>query len=700
MLACSPGTTRSPGLATGELVDTVIREDKTILEVCQEVTDTNGEDSENVLSEAALKELSAERVLDVNSVLHALGASEDEVDVCESIELGECQELVRRTIATALLGDAGSEDERAQVLSKSPHLLEALGCGSDVSCAKGVLKAYLEDNTQGHVIAWRSKLVRALRLHEQTVLKRATLAMLDGVDLSFVVLVKMMELGRATEAAIEDATSSLGWFAAPARVALKLVAAEALAITYEGVLTLLEEKKALNRASLAREACRLWQQGDDRPAVATRFLKRAVLRLAKDPPFVVSCEGMLEGEARAHCEAWLGRARAELPYEMDAGYLWYGHYATKELELERQLAPRLVPVDWKSRYRDVKGLPDPEGDEVISPSEDVPTVEELSEALLASAEACDRVGDLSPACVRRASSVAIYYLDQNSDIDVDGLAGQIEALMPIIGLMDQRLEHLDKRIVALDHALEEHDESIEASLRDLRADVDLFVRKKVRACKDKEDEVIKRRWNYVNAVFSTKSLSSATWPADEIQLEALCKPRNSKGTLAASAERGLRLEMRLDDFCNGFARFDVGTSSAPVFGRCEDEPNADRFNPIVDELRDAIRSAQKEAPGAGTIAVTITGHTDGNEIKPPPCPNGATDNEELSEMRAKRVVKALENVEIAGVDYESVGRGTSDLVCTRPRNGQSPGSCDAQNRRFSVHVSTRGLFSMSAEDCD
>jgi hypothetical protein len=525
-----------------------------------------------------------------------------------------------------------------------------------------------------------------------------------GLDFSFVVLVKMMELGEVTDRAIDDATGSLAWFAPPVRVLLKTVAAEVLAIANERIFRELEGRELLNRASVAREACRIVQTGDSRPAVASRSLKRAILRLARRPPpdLVTMCRDFVDAGARRRCARWAQELTGQVG----------------EKQAAARLRPKLQPVDWTAVHPELAAwLPKPRGGAVEKPP--ATSTEALSETVLATAEACDAMGQLEPGCLRQLGSLALFYfVDSSAKNAPVTLAGQLAASESMLAGMRAKLDAIDRRLVAVDDAVARIETDVVADgrrleaqrssigevrgeLSDLRGAVGVLLRRK-QGCATEISNVRSNRLRYLDHVFPGWTVvqdgASSARPASSREM---CeKPVTGARIVATRHGTGLHFDATVIDFCDALAPFELGiVNTDNLFGRCSSTPQAaGKPGDLATAVAGAIKAARDVSPSA-ELQVIITGHTDEVPIRGR-CGNGASHNTELSELRAKAFADVLATrIEgVGGLVVETEGVGDDELVARCGARG--PESCHARNRRIGVGVRSKRAFLLNPDNCE
>ncbi|HET6583669.1 MAG TPA: hypothetical protein VFG69_09480 [Nannocystaceae bacterium] len=757
-VSCRGRGTTNPDAMTRSFVRTVLTEDRAVMQVCNAVALVPTEDGAQ-LGEAALDELRAELVVDSATVFTAIGL--DARSLAQSVPPCELDDLAERSLADAglrpepdaaqstaaacterLASESAAVTVVARALAKSDAAAPVTAAqlradvqaalGEDIApalakregeackepgsgaCAGAIAERVAKDvparhgSTDGGVspairarIGRAAKLVGVLGIDEGG--HAAPRAITASLDFSFVVLVKMMELGEITDRAIDDASGSLAWFAPPVRVLLETVAAEVLAIANERIFRELESRELLNRASVAREACRIVQAGDSRPAVAARSLKRAILRLAKQPPpdLVTMCRDFPDKAAQRRCARWAQELTGRVG----------------EKQAAASMKAELPPTNWGAVHPELaQWLPKAKGG-AETPGK-VNTLA-LSETMLATAEACDALGQPDAGCLRQLGSIAaFYFVDGDAKVVSGDLAGRLAASEPMLAGMRAKLDLIDRRLAGVDAAvgrietdvvadgrrLEAQRDSIgdvRGELSDLRGAVGVLLRRK-QGCATEIGNVRSNRLRYLDAVFPGWTVvQDGVPPGRPGSSRELCeKPAVGARIVGTRQGTALHFDASVIDVCDALAAFELGSVNTDnLFGRCSATPQAaGKPDDLATAVGGAIKAAREVSPTA-ELHVTITGHTDEVPIKGR-CANGATHNTELSELRAKAFADVLATrvAGITGLTIETEGVGDDELVARCGARG--PEGCHARNRRIGVGVRSKRAFLLNPDNCE
>jgi len=755
--ACHARRTTNPDAMTRSFVHTVLTEDRAVMQVCNAVSLVPAGERGH-LGDAALDELRAEIVVDHATAFAAIGldarALANDEKPCELDDLAERSladaglrpepaESTAATCADRLASESAALDVLSRALARSdaaapiaglelradlqatladdvpPALARREGerCSEpgSAACATAIAERIATDIPPRHGandgsiaadargrIHRGAKLVHALGLGKSD--RGSARSIVGGLDFSFVVLVKMVELGEVTDRAIDDATGSLAWFAPPVRVLLKTVAAEVLAIANERIFRELEGRELLNRASVAREACRIVQTGDSRPAVASRSLKRAILRLARRPPpdLVTMCREFADAGARRRCAKWAQELTGQVG----------------EKQAAMRLRPELRPIDWGAAHPELATwLPRPRGgaaQKVVATG-----MAAMSETVLATAEACEAMGQSDAGCLRQLGSLALFYfVDSAANEAPANLAGQLAASDSMLAGMREKLDLIDRRLGDVDDAvarietdvvadgrrLEAQRESIgevRGELSDLRGAVGVLLRRK-QGCATEIANVRNNRLRYLDTVFPGWTVvQDGAAPGRPGSSRELCeKPTTGARIVATRSGTALHFDATVIDFCDALASFELGTVNTDnLFGRCSATPQAaGKPSDLATAVAGAIKAARDVSPSA-ELQLTITGHTDEVPIRGR-CGNGASHNTELSELRAKAFADVLATrIEgISGLTVETAGVGDDELVARCGVRG--PESCHSRNRRIGVGVRSKRAFLLNPDNCE
>lgn len=742
---------------TRSFVQTVLTEDRAVMQVCNAVALVPTVEGAQ-LADDALDELRAELVVDHATAFAAVGLDPTTLaktePACELDDLAEralfdagLRPEVGKSTATAcrerLASEAAAVDVVARALARSdasaplpiaqlrtdveatlagdvpPALArrEGQACAEPgtAACATAITNRITAEVPQRHGaseatiepeprmrIDRAAKLVAALELDKSD--RAGAGAVTTGLDFSFVVLVKMMEIGEVTDRAIDDATGSLAWFAPPVRVLLKTVAAEVLAIANERIFRELEGRELLNRASVAREACRIVQSGDSRPAVASRSLKRAILRLARRPPpdLVTMCRDFAEPGARRRCAKWAQELTG----------------VTGESQASVRMRPHLRPIDWGQAHPELAPwLPRPRHKATsVVPSTSTTA---LSDTAIATAEACNEMGQLGPACLRQLGSLALFYfVDAEAKSAPKNLKGQLAASESMLAGMRAKIDVIHRRLGEIDDAvtrietdvaaggrrLEAQRDSIgdvHGELSDLRGAVGVLLRRK-QGCATEITAVRNNRLRYLDSVFPGWTVvQDGSAPGRPPSSRELCeKPVTGARIVGTRSGGALHFDATVIDVCDALAPFELGAVNTDnLFERCSSTPQAaGKPGELATAVAGAIKTARDISPAA-ELLITITGHTDEVPIKGR-CANGASHNSELSELRAKAFAEVLSTrtAGMSGLVVSTEGVGDDELVARCSVTG--PQSCHSRNRRISVGVRSRRAFLLNPDNCE
>lgn len=749
----------SPATASG-LVDMVLTEDAAVMSTCNALQLDPQSTAEAPLTEAAINELGLEVQANLSVILRTIAAAkqlqQESLLSCDPASVARqylnqagvtgagasaqdqaktetCLEglssAAKLTVdldeaieAAARLGaEAAAIDPRAVVEAlrdRAPDTVDAWAkqCGDDGECVPQKLLGYV--GAAGGSIAPEhqrrlrasARFVQGLNLDalDMQALREDPRHLLRHVDFSFVVLVKMIELGELTERTIDDVTSSLGWAGGPVRTLLKAVAAEIVAAVNEQVFGLLEKRRLVNRAAVARRACGLWQNGDSRPIVATRMLKRTILRLSSAPRNDTAADvcRASKGDER-QCKKVARRLRGSLTQVEQAPTL---------LDLEPE---EIAAVEQQA----AAGALTAPGEQALPG----PSLQDKSELLLAAAEACHRNDRADPACIGDLGSVGLFFLYADDDdsspgpgpgpqpMDLDALAGSLSAMHgSLVGLerklgdMDHKLDLLADDLAHLEQRLAIHEgiqRSTQQELRTLEQGVTVLIRRDPKAkCTKEMERVWKSRYLYLRPRVTPESLALLGLGAsagagqeltkdEEKALVDLCTGAR-KGTLDVRPGERVDSSMTVDDLCAAGRSFPLGTlRTSEMFASGKAQLNASGLE-AAEALRGAIMAASALAGADATMKVTITGHTDQVRVK------GKGNNEQLSDERARAFAQALSEGSLPqGVSLEPHGVADDQATdCGRANQHNPDHPCHAQNRRVTVTLDTPA-FTMDVPNC-
>ncbi|MBC8070528.1 MAG: hypothetical protein IAG13_19510, partial [Deltaproteobacteria bacterium] len=137
-------------------------------------------------------------------------------------------------------------------------------------------------------------------------------------DFSSLLARKLGELGDRAASYSEQLGQAFGRFAGAVQLGVDLLVAEVTAVAMERLLDQPSVRALAEPTELARLACRQLDDGQSRPLVTRRILKRTILRL--DPPASVQTPGQLCAEAvrPAACEKLSNARGAAATTEVDA----------------------------------------------------------------------------------------------------------------------------------------------------------------------------------------------------------------------------------------------------------------------------------------------------------------------------------------------------------------------------------------------
>jgi hypothetical protein len=101
------------------------------------------------------------------------------------------------------------------------------------------------------------------------------------VNMSFATVMTLVAVSRRAEQLAQDLSASFGWFEGFARPLLDLAAAEVVAASMDGLLDRLEHEQKVSKASVSAQACRIYDKVDATSSVASRTLRRVMLRFSR-----------------------------------------------------------------------------------------------------------------------------------------------------------------------------------------------------------------------------------------------------------------------------------------------------------------------------------------------------------------------------------------------------------------------------------
>ncbi len=747
----------APATAEG-LVEMVLTEDAAVMSTCNALQLDPQAIAEAPLTEAAVKELGLEVQANLSVILRTIAAAKPMQH--ESLLSCEPASVARHYLEEAGVAGAGASAEDGaktqaclEGLSSAAKLTveldQALAAAAELGAEAAAIEpravvAALEERGSAAVAAWAeqcgrdgecvsqkvlgyvgaaggsigpehqrrlrasARFVQGLRLDALDVqaLREDPRYLLRHVDFSFVVLVKMIELGELTERTIDDVTSSLGWVGGPVRTLLKVLAAEIVAAVNEQVFGLLEKRRLVNRAAVARRACGLWQDGGSRPIVATRMLKRTILRLSSAPREDTAADVCRASASDARmCKKVARRLRGSLAQVDEAPTL---------LPLEPE---QVAAVEQQAA---AGALAAPGEQEQPGPS-----LHDKSELLLAAADACHRNDRTDPDCIGDLGSVGLFFLYEDEGeggsgpgpgpggpqpMDLDALAGPLAAmhgslvdLERKLGDMDHKLDLLDEGVARLEQRLAIHEglqRSTQQELRTLEQGVEVLIRRESTAkCTKEMERVWRSRYLYLRPRVTPESLAAlglgpgtgqGTTKDEEKALVTLCTGAR-KGKLDGRPGEVVDASVSVDDLCAAGRIFHLGTlRTSEMFASRKAQLNASG-QAAVEALRAAIVAADGVANA--DMKVTVTGHTDQVRL-------AGKGNQWLSEERAKAFTQALSQGPLpAGVSLEPRGVADEQATDCGPAAARKPDHpCHAQNRRVTVTIDTPA-FTMDVPSC-
>lgn len=636
--------------------------------------------------------------------------------VCAQLELSPVELSTRAAVAdSAKNGSRALKALRAELIANYSGLLKSLDVTSECKPeaiidarlrsedtefkeCREVLSAAL-DSAKGALGKPKHRIWAALnseKFADAKALLANPVAAAQLVDFSPALLAASLELANGSEQLVDDLASNFSWAQGLVRMGLRIAAAEAVAWTFDTVVSELEQQKLVNPASVARAACSLHRDAP-RGAVAARVVKRAVLRMAahqwgtQSYPLDSFCEELGSGKT---CVELRQRVLAKGDDEEEA--------------MSRPLSPQIGNFDWEARTEEAAVTVSNALKEATELCK-IPQVThtEAGEPKLTYSEA--------PCNFRYLSDVASILVLHNMKADKDRAA--IDRKLTELG------ERLETKLRAVDSRLEQMQADFtkvhevasrleDSALQLARQNNDMLTMHM--KCDQAKLDARRARVAFATAALkfcggaeSTSSLCGLSGASDadaDRRLSSFCA--SDAGPLTRALPNGGALVVKKQQLCdvsNTEMRIDLQTDSA--FGPCSTDLRSNAAKDIASLL------SQTEFSSEGTT-IEIVGHADEQKLGAD-CTTrigvkGDEGNKRLSEQRARAVFQLLTDAKAksnASLGFTlAAPRGVGDsqpstVNCADLPTEETRQGCHARNRRITFAVSKPKEFRLSVLNC-